>query len=141
MAPGLARKVLIFAAVDGLVLQPLGQRGQRPISATKITYKDNHVGPFLRDGGEGAEVGKSFEAFGVIGKPEESILALCAPLCAKNGIGTVRIFAYAVFYRSTYGFKVLFLDIYNWTTAGCADTRTPYLCGQRSRPDSVNVSV
>lgn len=73
MAPSLARKVLIIAAADGLVLQPLGQRGQRPISATKITYKDTHISSVVRDGGEGDEAGKSFEVFGIVGKPEESV--------------------------------------------------------------------
>jgi hypothetical protein len=69
MAPGLARKVLIFAAIDGLILQPLGQRGQRP-TAAKITYKDNHIGPAFGDGGGGDEGAKSFEAFAIVGKRE-----------------------------------------------------------------------
>ncbi len=80
MSPSLVRKVLIYAAIDGLVLQPLGQRGQRPVSATKITYKDNNIVPASKHGGEGEEPGKSFEAFGIVGKPEESSLALpCVP--------------------------------------------------------------
>ncbi len=70
--PGLARKLLIYAAVDGLVLQPLG-RGQRP-TPTKIAYKDNSIGNFLKDEGEADGAGKSFEAFGIIGKFEESVL-------------------------------------------------------------------
>jgi hypothetical protein len=65
--PGLARKLLVFAAVDGLVLQPLAQRGQRPAPAAKIAYKDNSIGPALKDDGEGSEAGKSFESFGIIG--------------------------------------------------------------------------
>lgn len=72
--PGLARKLLIFAAVDGLVLQPLG-RGQRP-APTKIAYKDNTIGPVLKDGGEGDGAGKSFEAFGIVGKLEGQSLVL-----------------------------------------------------------------
>lgn len=68
--PGLVRKLLIFAAVDGLVLQPLAQRGQRPAPAAKIAYRDNTIGPALKDEGddsEGSEPGKSFESFGIIG--------------------------------------------------------------------------
>lgn len=65
--PGLVRKLLIFAAVDGLILQPLAQKGQRPAPATKIAYKDNHIGPVLKDGGENERSAKSFEAFGVVG--------------------------------------------------------------------------
>jgi hypothetical protein len=120
MAPSLARKVLIYAAIDGLVLQPLGQRGQRPVSATKITYRDNNIGPTLKDGGEGEEPGKSFEAFGIVGKPEDCSLGLRSALCARVGI--VRILAKAMIYRTTYGFKDLFSDIYNQTRASCADT-------------------
>ena len=73
MAPGLARKLLVTAAIDGLVLQPLGQRGQRPSPAAKITYKDNNIGSVSKDGGESGEGTKSFEAFGVVGKPEEAL--------------------------------------------------------------------
>lgn len=65
--PGLVRKVLIFAAVDGLVLQPLAQRGQRPAPAANIAYKDNSIGPVLKDEGEGESPGKGFEAFGIVG--------------------------------------------------------------------------
>lgn len=73
--PGLVRKLLIYAAVDGLVLQPLAQRGQqRPAPATKIAFKDNTIGPALREELEGGEAGKSFESFGIIGMcPRRSI--------------------------------------------------------------------
>lgn len=66
--PGLVRKVLIFAAVDGLVLQPLAQRGQRNGPPTKISYKDHHIGQVLKDEGEWQKSGNSFEAFGIVGK-------------------------------------------------------------------------
>lgn len=62
--PGLVRKLVIFAAVDGLVLQPLGQR---PAPAAKISYKDNSIVPVLNDGESEAGLGKSFEAFGIVG--------------------------------------------------------------------------
>ncbi|RDW62818.1 hypothetical protein BP5796_11120 [Coleophoma crateriformis] len=65
--PGLARKILIFAAIDGLVLQPLAQRGQRPAPASKIAYKDKSIALVLQDGVETDGVGRSFEAFGIVG--------------------------------------------------------------------------
>ncbi len=133
MAPALARKVLIYASIDGLVLQPLGQRGQRPTSATKIAYKDNSIGPALRDGGEFDEAGKNFEAFGVVGKPEECRLALCAWT-------RVTIIADAVFCRSSNGFKILFSDIHNQTTTGSANPGQIYIRCDRSRPDPSRVS-
>ncbi len=65
--PGLARKILIFAAVDGLVLQPLAQRGQRPAPTVNIAYKDNAISPALKDGAQVESPGKSFEVFGIVG--------------------------------------------------------------------------
>jgi hypothetical protein len=65
---GLVRKLLIFAAVDGLVLQPLAQRGQRPAPASKIEYKDKSIGPSLKDGTDNESAGKGFEAFGIVGQ-------------------------------------------------------------------------
>jgi len=78
--PGLARKILISAAVDGIILQPLAQKGQRPVPATKIAYNNHHIGPVLKDGSEGEGEGegegesesegggKNFEAFGIVGQ-------------------------------------------------------------------------
>ena len=67
---GLARKILIFAAVDGVILQPLAHKGQRPAPAAKIGYNDHHIGPVLKDGGESESEsgGKSFEAFAIVGQ-------------------------------------------------------------------------
>jgi hypothetical protein len=62
--PGLVRKLLIFAAVDGLILQPVAPKGQRPAPTVKIEYKGASIGPALVDGTAPA---KSFEAFGIIG--------------------------------------------------------------------------
>ncbi|KAH6682606.1 SacI homology domain-containing protein [Halenospora varia] len=64
--PGLVRKLLIFAAVDGLVLQPVAQKGQRA-PAAKIAYNDNNIGPALKQNVEGENGAKSFEAFGIVG--------------------------------------------------------------------------
>jgi hypothetical protein len=69
--PSLARKLLIFAAVDGLLLQPLAPKGQRPPPAAKIAYNDaeNSIKPVTNNGAEGGEdEGRCFEAFGVVGK-------------------------------------------------------------------------
>lgn len=66
--PGLARKILIFAAVDGLVLQPVLQKGQRPTPAAKILYKDSSLRSIARDESHTDDALKSFEAFGIVGK-------------------------------------------------------------------------
>jgi hypothetical protein len=69
--PGLARKLLICAALDGLVLQPLAPKGQRPAASAKIAYNDddNSIKLVVSHGADGeGEDGKFFEAFGVVGK-------------------------------------------------------------------------
>jgi hypothetical protein len=76
MAPGLARKILIFATIDGLVLEPLEQKRRPAAQATKITYKDASITPAPKEGGKGNEAGKGFEAFGIVGTPAETVLAM-----------------------------------------------------------------
>lgn len=65
MMPGLVRKLLVVAAVDGLVLQPLAQKGQRPAPPVKIAYNSGAIGPTL---GDVRGQSKGFEAFGVVGE-------------------------------------------------------------------------
>lgn len=67
--PSLVRKLLIFAAIDGLVLQPLGQR---PAPSAKILYKDNSITTTLKEGEDEGSADKSFEAFGIIGMSANS---------------------------------------------------------------------
>ena len=65
--PGLARKVIIYAAVDGLILQPLNsKREQRVAPPVKIKYGEAFVSNIssLPDASKG---NNSFEAFGIIG--------------------------------------------------------------------------
>jgi len=64
--PSMVRKLIIYAAVDGLVLQPLAQRGQRPATAVTIDYKTHAVRPLLQS--QDKEQDKQIECFGVVGK-------------------------------------------------------------------------
>ena len=41
--PGLVRKLLIYAAVDGLVLQPIAHGNQRVGPAVKIDYRSHGI--------------------------------------------------------------------------------------------------
>lgn len=87
--PTLARKLLIFAAVDGLTLQPLSQRGQKPAPSATILYGGCKVTSSSEiEGGNGSsgdtgdasgkgsgkevegigEKPQGFEAWGVIGE-------------------------------------------------------------------------
>ncbi|CAN9088279.1 unnamed protein product [Alternaria alternata] len=66
--PSLVRKLLIFAAVDGLVLQPSPPRNHPPATqqAIKVDYKGN-VGPLLKDRREEDTAPVSVEAHGIVG--------------------------------------------------------------------------
>lgn len=63
--PALVRKLIIYAAIDGLVLQPLAQRGQRPGTAVTIDYKTHTVKPLLQSPEKDQD--KQIECCGVIG--------------------------------------------------------------------------
>ena len=79
--PPLVRKLLIFAAVDGLILQPAPSRnlqGSTTQQAIKINY-DGSVQPVLRDGRDEETAAVSLESQGIIGK-WPSRLRLVAPL-------------------------------------------------------------
>ena len=69
--PGLVRKLLIFAGIHGLILQPLGAKKSQ---ATQIAYKDSSIGSTLKDGAESESSGNGFEAFGIVGELCISIL-------------------------------------------------------------------
>jgi len=67
--PNLVRKLLIFAAVDGLILQPSPPRNHPPATqqAIKVDYKGGHVGPLLKDRREEDTAPTTLEAHGIIG--------------------------------------------------------------------------
>lgn len=72
--PGLVRKLLIFAAVDGLILQPAPPRNHPPATqqAIKVDYKGN-VGPLLKDRRDEDTTAVSVEAYGIIGRSLQSL--------------------------------------------------------------------
>ena len=73
---GLARKVVICAAVDGLILQPLATKKeqQRAFPPIGIKYGDALVSPVSRDSiPDLSTPNSSFEAFGIIGQSSSLI--------------------------------------------------------------------
>jgi hypothetical protein len=66
--PNLVRKLLVFAAVDGLVLQPASPRNHAPApqQAVQVDYRGN-VGPRLSDGRDEETARVSLEAHGILG--------------------------------------------------------------------------
>ncbi|KAK3326493.1 SacI homology domain-containing protein [Apodospora peruviana] len=67
--PGLARKVIVCAAVDGLILQPLySKKDQRSPSLIQLKYGDASVSTVSRESAPDlSNPNSSFEAFGIVG--------------------------------------------------------------------------
>ena len=67
--PGIARKIIICAAVDGLIIQPLSSKGQRPLQPVRVKYGDASISSATREQVPDTSASdSSFEAFGIIGK-------------------------------------------------------------------------
>jgi len=64
--PGLVRKLIIFAAVDGLVLQPVAQRNQRATPALRIAYSSHDIASLGSVPRKDAS-STSFDAHGIVG--------------------------------------------------------------------------
>ncbi|KAJ9638276.1 hypothetical protein H2199_006963 [Coniosporium tulheliwenetii] len=74
---GLTRRIIIFAAVDGLVLQPSPPRNHPPTTqqAIKIDYKGN-ISPLLKDRRDEATAPASLEVHGIVGIPPSRAIGL-----------------------------------------------------------------
>lgn len=66
--PGIVRKLLLIAAADGLILQPLAQRNHRAPAALKIGYTKHDIQPLLTDHAKHeVSSGDTVEVYGVVG--------------------------------------------------------------------------
>ncbi|KAH7148891.1 SacI homology domain-containing protein [Dactylonectria macrodidyma] len=66
--PGVARKIIVCAAIDGLIVQPLSSKGQRPFQPVRIKYGDATLSSIPREHvPDSSKPDSSFEAFGIIG--------------------------------------------------------------------------
>ena len=63
--PGIVRKLVIIAAVDGLLLLPSAQRLQRPIPGLKLRYVNNEITTL--ESSQHDQKLASLEAYGVVG--------------------------------------------------------------------------
>lgn len=91
--PGTVRRVLIFAAVDGLILQPAPPRNHKPTTeqAIKVEYRTNAISPLLKDRRDADTAPTTFDAHGIVGTRlpdlplnEKFLLSLARP--AKDRI-------------------------------------------------------
>ncbi|KAI1465971.1 SacI homology domain-containing protein [Daldinia caldariorum] len=91
--PNLARKLLICAAVDGLIIQPLATKGQRTSAPVKIKYGDATVSSLPRDQTpDTTKPNSSFEAFGVVGLFTVSRLSYLITITGRQQVAQVRGF-------------------------------------------------
>ncbi|KAI1819550.1 SacI homology domain-containing protein [Xylaria intraflava] len=92
--PGLARKLLICAAVDGLIIQPLATRGQtRPPAPVGVKYGDVTLSTLPRDRAASPSPppsGSSFEAFGVIGLFTVARLSYLITITGRQQVAQIR---------------------------------------------------
>ncbi|KAL7909689.1 SacI homology domain-containing protein [Trichoderma velutinum] len=87
--PGLARKVLIFAAVDGLIIQPLSSKGQKPFQPARVKYGDASVSAARDQAPDSAKPDSWFEALGVIGLITVSRLTYLVTITRREQVAQV----------------------------------------------------
>lgn len=75
--PILVRKLIIHAAADGLILQPLDQRAQRVVPNLYIRYTTQGTRILRSETSSALANTASLEAYGIVG---------CRPLIAKRHV-------------------------------------------------------
>ncbi|KAI0414387.1 SacI homology domain-containing protein [Xylaria grammica] len=92
--PGLARKLLICAAADGLLIQPLATKGQaRTPAPVKVKYGDATVISVPREQGttpDSTPPNASFEAFGIIGLFAVARLSYLIAITGRQQVAQIR---------------------------------------------------
>lgn len=77
--PGLLRKILICAAADGLILQPISSRANVKTteqSSIKLDYKSHAISPLLKDRRQEDATSSTIEVYGIVGIIVTRIVAL-----------------------------------------------------------------
>ncbi|KAJ4265478.1 hypothetical protein NW762_004766 [Fusarium torreyae] len=88
--PAIARKLLICAAIDGLVIQPLSTKGQRPFQPVRVKYGDATISHVPREHvPDDSKPDSSFEAFGVIGLITVSKLSYLVTITRRQQVAQV----------------------------------------------------
>ncbi|KAF4909983.1 Phosphatidylinositide phosphatase SAC2 [Colletotrichum viniferum] len=88
--PGIARKIIICAAVDGLIIQPFVTKGQRPAQPVRIKYGDSVITPASREQiPDLSQPNSSFEAFGVIGLITVSRLSYLITITRRQQVAQI----------------------------------------------------
>ncbi|KAL1878266.1 hypothetical protein Daus18300_002184 [Diaporthe australafricana] len=90
--PSLARKVIIAAAVDGLLIQPLATKKEhKPSPPVRIRYGDAAISFVSRDGlPDLSKPNSSFEAFGVVGLITLSRFSYLVSITRRKQVAVIR---------------------------------------------------
>ena len=144
--PSLVRRFLIFAAVDGLVLQPKGNghrnSGSSGLPSIQIAYKTQKISA-LPPSSVAANLnseGAKLEAYGVVGKNDRLRLA-CSPIY-ENARRVMCLWLLGKKYscdrlRDSERRLPFIPHLYHEARAGSADPGPPHLCRHRCCCDSV----
>lgn len=89
--PGIARKIVVCAAIDGLIVQPVSSKGQRAYQPVRVKYDDSSVSAVPRDQvPDRTEPEESFEAFGIIGLITVSRLSYLITIVRRQQVAQIR---------------------------------------------------
>ncbi|KAJ0119167.1 SacI domain-containing protein [Diaporthe amygdali] len=90
--PSLARKVIIAAAVDGLLIQPLATKKEhKPSPPVRLRYGDAAISFVSRDGLQDlSKPNSSFEAFGVVGLITVSRFSYLVSIVRRKQVAVIR---------------------------------------------------
>ncbi|KAF2737238.1 SacI domain-containing protein [Polyplosphaeria fusca] len=88
--PGLVRKLLVFATVDGLILQPSPPRNHPPATqqAIKIDYNGN-VGPLLKDRRDEATAPAALDTHGIVGLLKVATSYFLISICDREQVAQI----------------------------------------------------
>ncbi|KAF5020664.1 hypothetical protein F66182_7298 [Fusarium sp. NRRL 66182] len=88
--PAIARKLLICAAIDGLVIQPLSSKGQRPFQPVRVKYGDASITQVPREHvPDDPNPDSCFDAFGVIGLITVSNLSYLVTITRRQQVAQI----------------------------------------------------
>ncbi|ODA83724.1 hypothetical protein RJ55_02239 [Drechmeria coniospora] len=87
---GIARKIIVCAALDGLIIQPLSSKGQRSFQPVRVKYGESSVSAVPREQvPDTTKAETSFEAFGVIGLITVSRQSYLVTITRRKQVGQI----------------------------------------------------
>ncbi|TLD27493.1 putative transporter [Venturia nashicola] len=91
--PGLIRKILICAAADGLILQPISSRANIKAtdqSSIKLDYKSHAISPLLKDRRQEDATSSTIEVHGVVGLLQVASSAFLVSISRRELVAQIR---------------------------------------------------